>query len=81
MQQTMYRPLIFSLEYKGNSYPCLAFDKPGGALYRIDFGKSCLFLTRAKAPNGTVFWTSIPEDTKINHIVQALGVLIENHFK
>lgn len=81
MQQTIYEPITFTIAYKGNSYTGHAFDRPEGAIYRIDFGKTCLFLTRAKSADGSLFWTAIPEDTKINHIVQELGGIIENHFK
>jgi len=81
MQQTIFEVPSFSIEFNGRSYACKAFERAGRALYRIDFAKTCLFLTRAKAPDGTVFWTAIPEDTKINHIVRELGSLIENHFK
>jgi len=81
MQQTLLAPIVFPVQYQGNDYPCRAFERPDGAVYRIDFGKTSLFLTRARSRDGMPFWTAIPEDTKINHIVQELGALIEQHFK
>jgi hypothetical protein len=50
-------------------------------LYQIVFNKSYLYLTKAMGASGLPFWTSIPQDPKLVHVVIELGKKIENQFK
>ena len=81
MHQTIYEPTRFEIVLKDRVYPCQAFDCPMGLIFRVEFGKSCLTVTKAKGAKGQSFWTSLPEDTKINALVQELGQVIEQTFK
>ena len=77
-QLSLYQQGTFPVEFQGKVYNVTAFDLPGRSVYRIDFEKTCLFLTKFEAATGGRYWTAVPEDTKINHIVQQLGTIIEN---
>jgi len=76
-QLSLYEPGTFSITFQDKIYQVKAFDQPTGSVYRIDFGKSCLFLTKFETAKGERYWTAVPEDTKINHLVQELGITIE----
>lgn len=68
----------FPIECNGKTYACEPIERNGNILYRVNFNTSYLYLTQANDSNG-VFWTSIPADSKLNHLVQQLGEKIENH--
>ncbi|SRR6266487_2618247 len=70
----------FFIEFKGKKYNCRAIKVNGRVLYQINFnGGSYLYLTKSINQHGIVFWTSIPQDLKLRHIVSVLGDQIENH--
>jgi hypothetical protein len=71
----------FQIEFRENSYACDLIEQGGMDLYRIRFNQSPLYLTKAVGANGKPFWTSIPADPKLNHIVLELGQKIDNYFK
>ena len=71
----------FSIEFNGKSYSCRPIEKNGRVLYQINFNTSYLYLTQANDFNGKPFWTSIPADRKLSHVVQVLGEQIKNHLK
>jgi hypothetical protein len=71
----------FDLEFRGKSYPCEILTVSGRAIYKINFGKSYLHLTKVNALDGPSFWGPIPEDPKLGHVCAELGVIIENFLK
>lgn len=69
------------IEFREKTYPCNRIERNGQVLYQIVFGLSHLYLTKAKGMDNILFWTSIPEDPKLLHIVRELGQLIDKNFK
>lgn len=69
------------IEYRENRYTCNQIECKGMILYQIVFNKSYLYLTKATGTSGLPFWTSIPQDPKLAHLVIELGKKIENQFK
>jgi hypothetical protein len=69
------------IEYRENRYTCNQIEYNGMTLYQIVFNKSYLYLTKAMGASGLPFWTSIPQDPKLVHVVIELGEKIENQFK
>lgn len=67
----------FSIEFKERQYECIGYLKNSRKLYQIKFPNSYLYLTEATARSGEKFWTSIPQDPKLNHIIPALAKQIE----
>ena len=74
-------PTSIMIEFREKTYPCNRLERNGQVLYQIVFGKSHLYLTKATGMNQVPFWTSIPEDSKLFHIVLELGQQIDRHFK
>jgi hypothetical protein len=72
---------VFSLTFKEGNYPCKRMEKNGSIFYVVKFNSSYLYLTKAFAQEGVAFWTSVPADTKLNHIVLELGKQIDNYNK
>jgi len=68
----------FFIEYNEKQYECVPIEKNGRMIYQIKFPSSYIYLTEAKAINGENFWTSLPPDSKLNHIIPVLGKQIEN---
>jgi hypothetical protein len=68
----------FFIEFNEKQYECVPTEKNGRMIYQIKFPSSSIYLTEAKARNGEKFWTSIPPDSKLNHIIPILGKQIEN---
>jgi hypothetical protein len=71
----------FLVEVNGKTYECRPIDRGGSTLYQINFNSSYLYLTVATDRDGQNFWTSIPADRKLSHIVKELSEKIENHYK
>ena len=71
----------FPIEFNGKTYECRPMEKGGSMLYQIKFTNSYLYLTVATDRNGHSFWTSIPADSKLSHVVKKLSEKIENHYK
>ena len=69
----------FFIEYNEKQYECQPIEKNGRMVYQIKFPGSTIYLTQAKARDGEKFWTSIPPDSKLNHIIPNLGKQIENN--
>lgn len=67
----------FQIEYNGHEYRCDPILRGSSTLYRIHFPKSQLYVVKATSAQGQSFWTSIPEDFKLKHLVQQLGAIIE----
>lgn len=72
---------LFSIDYKGKVYAGQRIENRGSILYVIKFTNSLLCLTKARMANGGEFWTAVPADTKLNHVVQELGQKIDAYFK
>ena len=68
----------FFIEYNEKQYECVRIEKNGRMIYQIKFPNSSIYLTVAKAINGEKFWTSLPPDSKLNHIIPVLAKQIEN---
>ncbi|MDP4129415.1 MAG: hypothetical protein Q8918_00450 [Bacteroidota bacterium] len=71
----------FQIEYKGNHYTCNLIENRGRVTYQIFFNNAYLYLTKAVRSGGILYWTSIPEDSELVHLVDELGVQIDNHFR
>ena len=71
----------FPIEFNGKTYECKPIENAGSMLYQIKFTNSYLYLTVATDRNGNSFWTSIPADCKLSHVVKELSEKIENHYK
>ena len=69
----------FWIEHKGDSYPCRAINVNGRILYEIKFHTSRLYITKTINQHGIPFWTAIPQDLKLRHLVSELGRQLEDH--
>lgn len=69
----------FWIEYKNESYPCRAIRVNGRILFEIKFRNSKLFVTKTINQHGIPFWTAIPQDLKLRHLVAELGHQLEDH--
>ena len=69
----------FFIQWKDKEYSCSAFKANGRILYRINFMGSYLCITKTINQHGIPFWTSIPQDLKLRHIVIQLGKQLEDH--
>jgi hypothetical protein len=77
MKPTVPSIAVFTIEFRGKIYSCGRITKNNTLLYRVAFPESYLYLTKAVTPDGTTFWTSIPEDIKLKHVVKELGEIID----
>jgi len=68
----------FFIEFNEKQYECIPMEKNGRMIYQIKFPGHSIYLTQAKARDGEIFWTAIPPDSKLNHIVPILGKQIKN---
>ena len=68
----------FFIEHNEKQYECVQIEMNGRILYKIKFPNSYIYLTEALTKKGERFWTSIPQDYKISHIIPELGKQIEN---
>jgi len=78
---TLFPLNTLSLEFRGNTYDCEVLSIKGRAVYKINFGKSYLHLTKVNALDGPDFWAPIPEDPKLAHVCEELGNIIEKSLK
>lgn len=78
MKSTIPSIAVFTIEYRGKTYPCGRITKNNTLLYRVGFPESYLYLTKAIGLDGAGFWTSIPENRKLRQVVKELGDIIEN---
>ena len=81
MSQALQFDQPFTIDYRDHAYTCEGIKRNNSIFYRIKFHTSYLYLTRAISQNGSAFWTSIPQDPKLRHVVQELGEKIQNHLK
>jgi hypothetical protein len=68
----------FFIELNEKQYECRPMETNGRMIYQIKFPSAPIYLTQAKARSGEIFWTAIPPDSKLNHVVPILGKQIEN---
>jgi hypothetical protein len=68
----------FFIELNDKEYTCTPLEKNGHIIYQIKFPGSSIYLTEAQDINGAKFWTLIPPDPKLNHIVSILVKQIQN---
>jgi len=68
----------FFIELNDKEYTCVPLEKNGRIIYQIKFPGSSIYLTEAQDRNGTKFWTSIPPDPKLNHIISIFAKQIQN---
>lgn len=71
----------FQIEYREKTYTCEEVHVNNSILYRVNFPGSPLHLTRASARSGETYWTSIPLDEKLKHVVSELGAIITSQLK
>lgn len=66
----------FEIQFRDKTYRCdeISFNK--SMLYKIHFPNAPLHITQAVAKSGETYWTSVPLDEKVKHIVQELGAII-----
>ena len=69
----------FWIEYKNESYPCRAIRANDRILFEITFHHSKLYITKTINQHGIPFWTAIPQDLKLRHLVADLGHQLEDH--
>ena len=69
----------FWIEHKDKSYPCRAIRANGRILFEIKFHTSKLYITKTINQHGVPFWTAIPQDLKLRHLVAELGRQLEDH--
>ena len=69
----------FFIEFKSKQYYCRAYQANGRVLYQVNFNGSCLYITKTINQHGIPFWTAIPQDLKLRHIVAELGKQLEDH--
>jgi len=69
----------FFIEFKGEKYFCQAIAANKRILYQIRFNHSILYVTKTINQHGIPFWTAIPQDLKLRHVVADLGKQIEDH--
>lgn len=69
----------FDIEYREKTYRCDKISFNRSTLYRINFPNAPLHITQASARSGDLYWTSVPLDEKVKHIVQDLGAIISVH--
>ena len=81
MDKTISQQESFVIEFREKSYNCKPLTVNGRVLYQINFNSSYLYLTVASDFDGKPFWTSIPADNKLKHVVQVLGEQIKNYLK
>ena len=68
----------FFIKFNETHYECVPMEKNGRIIYQIKFPGSTIYLTQAKSLNGKQFWTAVPQDSKLSHIVAIMGKQIEN---
>jgi|SRR5689334_652675 len=68
----------FVIEFKGEKYGCQAIRANGRVLYQLKFGSSFLYITKTINQHGVPFWTAIPQDLKLRHMVAAIGKQLED---
>ena len=69
----------FWIDHKNESYPCRAIRTNGRILFEIKFHNSKLYITKTINQHGVPFWTAIPQDLKLRHLVAELGHQLEDH--
>ena len=69
----------FWIEHKDETYPCRAIRVNSRILFEIKFHKSKLYITKTINQHGIPFWTAIPQDLKLRHLVAELGRQLEDH--
>ena len=68
----------FFIEFNEKQYECVQIERNGRTLYQIKFPNSFIYLTETIDRKGERFWTSIPQDPKLSHIIPELGKQIQN---
>src|SRR5665213_1361685 len=71
----------FQIEYKGSHYTCNLIENRGRITYQIIFKESHLYLTKAVKAGGILFWTSMPENPDLIHVVHDFGRQIDLYYK
>ena len=79
--QASVEPLgeLFVIDYNEKKYTCRAIQINGRVVYQLNFNGSYLYLTKSINQHGIPFWTAIPQDLKLRHIVAELGKQLEDH--
>jgi hypothetical protein len=70
----------FLIEHNGSEYVCVPMEVNGRLLFKINFGKSYLYVTKGVSARGEDFWACVPEDLKLKQLVRQIGEQIENHY-
>lgn len=79
--QTLFPTNNLRLDFRGKTYDCEVLSIKDRTIYKINFGKSYLHLTKVNALDGPDFWAPIPEDPSLGQICGELGDIIENRLK
>lgn len=71
----------FDLVLNGVTMHVKEFDLQGKSVFRIEFSsrRRSIIITRAEAPGGKKFWTSIPEGRQKE--AEGIGPMIEKYIK
>lgn len=68
----------FFVLWNDKEYSCQAIKANERMLYEIKFTERRLYITKTINQHGISFWTAIPQDVKLTHLVNDLGKQIEN---
>lgn len=78
MKNQVIAEASFSIEFNDCEYPGVLIKVNGRKVYQLRFPGSFIYLTQAVDREGETFWTSVPQDLKLNHIIPYLGKQIED---
>jgi len=72
---------VFEITWNEKQYPCKKMLLGDSIVFVVEFTQRPLYLSRSVDVNGEGFWVDMPPDTKLRHVVLALGKQIDQHYK
>ena len=72
---------VFEVTWNEKQYTCKKMRLGDSIVFVVEFTQRPLYLSRSVDVKGEGFWVSIPPDTKLSHVVLALGKQIDQHYK
>ena len=71
---------VFTVVWKAKEYPCASKEVKGVTVYVVGFTQRPLYLVKGTdTDTGQPFWTSMPPDRKLSHVIKELGDQIDRH--
>jgi len=70
---------VFTVVWKEKQYPCSSMQLNGLTVFVVGFTQRPLYLAKGTDTSGQPFWTSIPPDRKLSHVIKELGDQIDAH--